>query len=326
VIYGFSMNIHGVFRTGFLLLLLLLADSASARPYTGWVQFDFPGTTSLHDCSWLESAGPADRTACSDVLSGNQAQSREADLDEDTRKHLGFFGDHPLFFLHAVLLHCEGGECSEARDIRVGPPENTWSAPVMQNLGSHLLYHMPSELHGKKHVLKLAGLTDDWQSEPFSAPFRHNYLMVGFDKDHPGRLVVEMNWKRSLSDPANASRLLSDAEDMLMIWLGLLLVSACIAVLMGLDRRFPWAVVGRAWIAHAVTLLALLALTFLPPWSNGISLIALPLLYVATLPLDARFIRKPGGAGLRRAMFCALVLRLGTTLLVAAGAWTLSLR
>jgi len=320
------MNKKGIFGAVFLLLLVLFAANASARPYTGWLQFDFPGYSSLHDCMWLESGGTDERTTCGDILSANLLLSREAELDDEVRKQLGQFGEHPLFFLRATLLHCDAGECSAARDIRVGPPEHTWAAPVIQNLGSHLLYHMPSELHGRQHVLQINGLTDDWESEPFSTPFRHNYLIVRFDKEHPGRLDVELNWKRSLSDPANASRLLSDAGDMLLMWLGLILIASIVAALMGFSRRFTWRIAGRTWLAHAVTVLALLCLTFLPPWSNGVSMMVLPLLYIATLPLDARFIRKPATIPFRRAMLAALILRLGSILIVAAGAWAVSLR
>jgi len=320
------MNMKGIFGTVFLLLLLMPAGTASARPYAGWLQFDFPGYSSLHDCMWLESETQEDKQTCSDFLYDRFEQSRTPDMDEATRKQLGYFGEHPVFFMHARLLHCDAGECREAEDIRVSPPEHTWRAPVVQNLGSHLLYHMPSELHNKRHVLQINGLNTDWQSEPFSTPFRHNYLIVRFDQQHPGRLDIEINWKRCLFDPANASRLLADTQNMLLIWLTLILLAAVIAALMGASRRFTWRIAGRTWLAHAVTLLLLLALTFLPPWSNGVSMMVLPLLYIATLPLDARFIRKPDTSGFRRAMLAAFILRLGTILLVAAGAWVLSLQ
>ncbi|MDQ6966957.1 MAG: hypothetical protein Q9M23_08545, partial [Mariprofundaceae bacterium] len=184
---------ENIFQAVLLLLLLSLANTALARPYNGWAQFDFPGTTSLHDCMWLESTAPADRTNCGDILSGNLAMSHKPGLDEATREQLDYFGEHPLFFVHADLLHCDAAECTRAHDIRVGPPEHTWVAPVLQNPGSHLLYHMPSELHGKQHMLQISGLKNDWKSEPFSTPFIYNYLIVRFDAKHPGKLDVEIN-------------------------------------------------------------------------------------------------------------------------------------
>jgi len=325
LIYGFSMNTRRLLRVLTLLLLLMPAGTASARPYAGWLQFDFPAYSSLHDCMWLESDAQEDRQTCSDFLYDRFEQNRTPDLDEATRKQLGYFGEHPVFFMHARLLHCGAGECREAGDIRVGPPEHTWRAPVVQNLGSHLLYHMPSELHGKQHVLQLIGIKRDWISEPFSAPFRHNYLSVRLDAGNPGRLDVAMNWKRCLSDPANASRLLTDARNMILIWLTLILLAAVVAAVMGASRRFTWPVARRAWLVHAITLLVLLSLTFLPPWSNAISLIALPLLYAATLPLDARFMRSSTGDAKRWALLPPLILRLGTILLVALWTWLLML-
>jgi len=311
-----------------MLLLLVSASPASASPYAGWVEFTFPDYTSLHDCAWLEGNAAQDRATCRKVLQDNLELSRQPGLSTAVRQHLGTFGAQPLFFLHSALQHCDEGQCVEPGDVRVGPPEQVWSAPGVQNLGNRLVYHMPSELHAKKHVLTVSGLKLRWQSEAFSTPFRHTYLTVRLDQAHPGRLLVSPDWKRSLSDAENAAGLLDHARDMLLLWAFLIGLAGIVAALMGLTRRWTWRLVGRAWLIHALSLLLLLALNFLPPWRQAVPLMLLPLLYLASLPLDAWFIRRGlhRAAGWREAMIPATFLRLGLPLVIATGFWFLSLQ
>lgn len=299
------------------LLLVAAAAPASARPLYGWVQFHFPAFTSLHDCRDIDGNDTDSRQLCREFLQERRQLQAET------------FGDHPFMFLRAGLLHCNEGICEPLKSMPIGPPEHTWQDPGVENHGDHLLYHMPSELHGAKHVLQIHGLEHDWQSDRFSTPFRHNYFNVRFDTLHPGRMFLERDWAHTIADRENSARLLADARDMLAIWATLVLVAGIFAGLLGLIRQRSWGLAGRAWVMHAATLLLLMAVTYLPPWSNAVAMLALPVLYVASLPLDAWFIRR----GLlrrnpqttwREALLPAAVLRVGTLVAVGTGLGVMS--
>ena len=309
LIYGRSMSTMRLIRALTLLLLLMTTGTASATmPYHGWLHFDFPGYTSLHDCLQYEPNGDADRESCGETLRAMWEMSRDSSLDAALRKQIGHFGERPLFYIEVELQNCTADECRRMHDVRIGPPENYWGAPVVQNLGGHLLYHMLAGNQGREHRLLLRGLERDWQSDRFSSPFLRNFLIVQFDADQPGHLIIRHDWFRSLRNGDNYRAIWNSYFPFIMILLAMMLLALPGALLGGPSgQRLRTG--GRLLAVHGLSMaLALILFVNLVPPDTGdatVILLALCVLLLAALPehILARRLGMPKTRRTRRAIW-----------------------
>ncbi|MDX8406540.1 MAG: hypothetical protein R8K50_10400 [Mariprofundus sp.] len=313
-------------------VLFVLAGAAQAES----VRLFFPQYTSLHDCTDLLDHGPLDhsteetlRQACSDILHHNLDSSQEISLPEEYRSSRGFFGAKPLLFIQATMLQCDGQGCAELHDVRTQPPHMLWHPPRVMNRGDHLSYHFPpSADRNSSYMLQLKGLDRTWRSDRFSpALWVISYINVKFDREHPGHLMLERDWQRTLVDPENY-RVPQKIFTLLEIW-GILMLMACVSVLllasiskaMNPEWFRTWRDNGRALIAHGLSLALLMAVLVLWPQVMGLDgmvmSIAIVFLYGCTLPVDIWWINKGGRLDWRQSLRLAGCIKAGVVVIAS---------
>ncbi|MDX8392402.1 MAG: hypothetical protein R8K53_07535 [Mariprofundaceae bacterium] len=193
------------------LFCLLLANAQGAEhqqqlPPGAFFAFNFPGYSSLHDCSFFDSEEtPLSAKACIELL---QKEKQLAENDVEYAKSgffitfIGKFGPNPLLYAKVNMLFCKGN-CRELKPHRSSPPEMMWRPPEIINKKNHLMYPLPHSVPRENLRLSLTLADGEWRSNLFAGDFwSHNYMNVRFNHAQK-TLIVERDWIKTLRDSAN---------------------------------------------------------------------------------------------------------------------------
>jgi len=305
----------------------LLSPSAQAQPALPpgvFIAFTFPGYSTLHDCSFFQDdKTPLSAKACIDMLQQQQKLAKtdtEYAKNDFFRKFIGEFGPNPLLYAKADMLFCQDYDCRALQPHRSGPPEMMWRPPDIANQKTALVYPLAHSVPRVKLKLSLTLADGEWRSNLFVGDFwLHNYMHVRFS-DSGQRLIVERDWIKTLSDPANYAGMWSNHLQVpVLVWLLLLGIAALAAMVLGLRKTWRWPDLARALLTHGGVLAALIAVfVLIYPHLIGktTAWILFFMLFGLTAPIDARLMHCGGKTDMPGALRLQILLRIPGALLL----------